>query len=144
MLAHDAELNAGFARKSNHLPSRIEVDCHRLLHEDMFAKPRAEFNGGEPIGREGAYIDIINVRVRTNVLRGRYKFCSAGFGEGSAARFSPVCTEQDLIANVAISLCVLACDGSCADDSHSHGLRDSLCEPAAVDHTKHARGRTRE
>lgn len=134
MLAHDSQSNVGGLRNGDHPPGSFEVDGHRFLYEDVFVKPGAELNGGPPIGREGADIDIIDVRMRAKFLGSCDEFRSSFLGEESAARFGPVCAQQDLIADVAIGLRMLARNSSCADDAHSHLQRHPRRDSAAIDH----------
>jgi hypothetical protein len=61
---------------------------------------------------------------------------TCGFGKRSASGLGPVRAQQELVADVPINLCVLACDSSRADDSHFHWLRDPERDSDGVDHTK--------
>src|SRR5579875_2290922 len=120
VLAHHAQPDIGRPRQLDHPPRVGQLDRHRLLHLNVLAGGGAALHRGQPEVREGADVDEIDVCAGADLLPSFGEADAVALGEGPPEGGVFVAADGDLVADVAVSLHVLVCNGAGADDSYSH------------------------
>src|SRR5580658_1885832 len=120
VLADHAELNSGMARHGDHARGRCGSDGHRLLHQHMLFVARAQLNRGQPVAGKGAYVEKVDVSARCELFGSGNKLSAPGLSKLAAALRGAIRARGELIADILVSLRVLAGNGAGADDCNSH------------------------
>src|SRR5687767_8922144 len=76
MLAHHAELYAAAAGRIDHLARHLEVGGDRLLHLHVLFAPGADLDRLQAEIREGADIDVVDLRMPAKLFVRRHKLAA--------------------------------------------------------------------